>query len=320
MCSHSPRTRAADGSCGHPWYRHDARPDQAIRTTWGHPIGWFLHRNRRKTPYSVLVGGQMPLMSSVMADHVGRPGRFSRRTLLSAAGAALVSADLAATARAGVLVDHRFDRMRDRNGWGHHWYARHYSLVFDVHRGRGRLHLPAGLKSTAPSQPIPVFLLDHECRDATHELHFQVTHAGLRPGLVLHRRDAFHYLAVTVEHRRLVLASYSRTERQRAGAGTRGGARHRPPRAARGRLRADAQGGPVAGGPPSQHAARGAAAGRCRRNAGCAPGGAGGQETGVIAGQPLRPLGSAVSTHHPHRRHCSSPAPRRRTAARSPSA
>jgi hypothetical protein len=149
----------------------------------------------------------------VMADQVGRPGRFSRRTLLSAAGAALVSADLAAKARAGVLVDHRFDRMRDRNGWGGRWYARHFSLVFDVHGGRGRLHLPAGLKSTAPSQPIPVFLLDHECRDGTHELHFRVTHGGLRPGLVLHRRDAFHYLAVTVEHRRLVLASYTRADR-----------------------------------------------------------------------------------------------------------
>ncbi|HWH64636.1 MAG TPA: hypothetical protein VNS99_00985, partial [Gaiellales bacterium] len=148
-----------------------------------------------------------------MAHQGGRPGRFSRRTLLSAAAAALVSADLAATARGGVLVDQRFDRMRDRNGWGRHWYARHFSLVFDVHRGRGRLHLPAGLKSTAPGQPIPVFLLDHECRDATHELHFQVTHAGLRPGIVLRRRDAFHYLAVTVEHRRLVLASYSRAER-----------------------------------------------------------------------------------------------------------
>ena len=148
-----------------------------------------------------------------MADHLGRSGRFSRRALLSAAGAALISADLAATAGAGVLVDHRFDRMRDRNGWGRGWYARHYSLVFDVHKGRGRLHLPAGLESTAPSQPIPVFLLDHECRDATQELHFQVTHAGLRPGLVLHRRDAFHYLAVTVEDRRLVLASYGRTER-----------------------------------------------------------------------------------------------------------
>ncbi len=148
-----------------------------------------------------------------MADEVGRPGRFSRRTLLSAAGAALVSADLAATARAGVLVDHRFDRMRDRNGWGRRWYARHYSLVFDVRNGRGRLHLPAGLRSTAPNQPVPVFLLDHECRDGTQELHFQVTHGGLRPGLVLHRRDAFHYLAATVEGHRLVLASYSRTER-----------------------------------------------------------------------------------------------------------
>ena len=40
-----------------------------------------------------------------MAHQGGRPGRFSRRTLLSAAAAALVSADLAATARGGVLVD-----------------------------------------------------------------------------------------------------------------------------------------------------------------------------------------------------------------------
>jgi hypothetical protein len=134
--------------------------------------------------------------------------------LLSAAGAALVSADLAATARAGVLVDHRFDRMRDRNGWGRRWFARHYSLVFDIHRGRGRLHLPAGLESTAPDQPIPIFLLDHECRDGTHELRFEVTHGGLRPGLVLRRRDAFHYLGVTVEGRRLVLAAYTRTERR----------------------------------------------------------------------------------------------------------
>jgi hypothetical protein len=149
-----------------------------------------------------------------MADHVGGSGRFSRRTLLSAAGAALVSADLAATARAGVLVDHRFYRMHDRNGWGRRWFARHYSLGFDIHGGRGRLHLPAGLSSTASDQPIPVFLLDHECRDATHELHFHVTHAGLRPGLVLHRRDAFHYLGVTVEGRLLVLASYGRTERR----------------------------------------------------------------------------------------------------------
>src|SRR6478609_9023937 len=120
----------------------------------------------------------LSLGCSVMADHGGRPGRFSRRTLLSAAGAALVSADLAATARAGVLVDQRFDRMRDRNGWGRGWYARHFSLLFDVHDGRGRLHLPTGLKSSAPSQPIPVFLLDHECRDGTHELHFHVTHGG----------------------------------------------------------------------------------------------------------------------------------------------
>ena len=68
----------------------------------------------------------------------------------------------------------------------------------------------------------------------------------------------------------------------RAGARTCGGARHRPPRAARGRLRTDTQGRPVAGGPPARNAARGAAAKRHRRNAGCAPGGAGGQETGSL--------------------------------------
>ena len=234
-----------------------------------------------------------------MAHQGGRPGRFSRRTLLSAAAAALVSADLAATARGGVLVDQRFDRMRDRNGWGRHWYARHFSLVFDVHRGRGRLHLPAGLKSTAPGQPIPVFLLDHECRDATHELHFQVTHAGLRPGIVLRRRDAFHYLAVTVEHRRLVLASYSRAERSvlaHARVVELDTGPHVLRVAVSGRtLRA----GLWRAGHPPEHAARGAAAERRRRNAGCASGSADRRETRIVAGQPLRALGSAVSTHQP---------------------
>ena len=102
--------------------------------------GWFLHRNRRKTPlYGVLVAvisgnalGQTVGAESrnvlVIADHMDEPGRFSRRTLLTAAGAALVSADLAATAcsdsteqthqgtrsKAGAPVDHRFDRMRDQ--------------------------------------------------------------------------------------------------------------------------------------------------------------------------------------------------------------
>ena len=258
--------------------------------------------------------------SPVMADHVGGSGRFSRRTLLSAAGAALVSADLAATARAGVLVDHRFDRMRDRNGWGRDWYARHYSLVFDVHRGRGRLHLPAGLKSTAPSQPIPVFLLDHECRDATHELHFQVTHPGLRPGLVLHRRDAFHYLGGDRRGSAARAGVLQPNGAPRAGSRTRGGARHRPPRASRDRLREDAQGGPVAGGPPSQDAALGAAADRCRRNAGCAPGGAGGQETRGRCWSAVSSSRLGGFDAQPHRRRCSSPAPRSRTATGSPSA
>src|SRR4051794_22328629 len=104
--------------------------------------------------------------------------------------------------------------MRDRPGWGGYWFSPHDTLTFDVNAGHGRLHLPAGLDSSAPDQPGPVFLLDHESRDGTHELHFHVTEAHLRPGLLFQRRDAFHFVGVTVETDRLVLAVYRRSIRE----------------------------------------------------------------------------------------------------------
>ena len=73
-----------------------------------------------------------------------------------------------------------------------------------------------GPTSTAPNQPLPVFLLDHQCSDGTHELHFRVTNRTLRPGVLFRCRDAFHFFGVTVEDERLVLATYSRTKRRSA--------------------------------------------------------------------------------------------------------
>ena len=97
---------------------------------------------------------------------------------------------------------------------GAHWFSPHFDRTFDVHGGRGRLRLPAGLHTTAPNQPIPAFLLDHECSDAHQELQFRVTNPQLRPGLLFRRQDASQYLGVTVEHDHLVLASYIRTRRR----------------------------------------------------------------------------------------------------------
>ena len=140
-------------------------------------------------------------------------GRVSRRSLLAATGALLLSRRLGEAA-AGSVYDHRFGRLPNQSGWGAHWFSPHFDRTFDVHGGRGRLMLPAGLHTTAPNQPIPAFLLDHECPDAHQELQFRVTNPQLRPGLLFRRQDASRYLGVTVEHDHLVLASYIRTRRR----------------------------------------------------------------------------------------------------------
>jgi len=140
-------------------------------------------------------------------------GRVSRRSLLAATGALLLSRRLSEAA-AGSVYDHRFGRLPNQSGWGAHWFSPHFDRTFDVHGGRGRLRLPAGLHTTAPNQPIPAFLLDHECSDAHQELQFRVTNPQLRPGLLFRRQDASQYLGVTVEHDHLVLASYIRTRRR----------------------------------------------------------------------------------------------------------
>jgi hypothetical protein len=134
--------------------------------------------------------------------------------LLAAAGGAVVAGRFGGLARAAAATyDRRFGRLPDQHGWGRAWFSPHYAQLFDIHKGEGRLHLGAGLPSTAPNQPLPVFLLDHQCSDGTHELQFRVTNRTLRPGVLFHRRDAFHFLGVTVEDDRLVLATYSRTKR-----------------------------------------------------------------------------------------------------------
>jgi hypothetical protein len=144
----------------------------------------------------------------------GLVGRFSRRALLAAAGGAVVAGRFGGFARAAAATYHRrFGRLPDQRGWGPHWFSPHYARLFDVRKGEGRLHLRPGLPSTAPNQPLPLFLLDHQCSDSTQELHFRVTNRTLRPGVLFRCRDAFHFFGVTVEDGRLVLATYSRTNR-----------------------------------------------------------------------------------------------------------
>ena len=231
-----------------------------------------------------------------MAHQGGRPGRFGRRTLLPAAGAALVSADLAATARPRPRRP-TVRPIRDRTVGSATGTPPLLAVVRRPH-GRHQLHLPPA-SCDAPGPADPVFLLDHECRDATHRLRFHDA-CGPAAGILLRRR-CIHYLAVTVEHRRLVLTGCSQPARVLA---------HAPwwsstpaPTSARGRLRAHAAG--ACAGATLQHAPRGAAPAP-RRTPGCCWGRA---DEPDRSWSPLPALGSAVSTPSPQPR-CSSPAPR----------
>src|SRR5438132_5328944 len=138
---------------------------------------------------------------------------FDRRSFLAATGAAALAGRISDPAFAAAGFDQRFGLMRDQHGWGGNWFAPHYALPWDVDHGHGRLYLPPGLPTSAHNQPVPVFLLDHECADGTQEMRFRVTNTGLRPGLLFRRWNNSHFLAVTVEGHELILASYRRTAR-----------------------------------------------------------------------------------------------------------
>ncbi len=80
--------------------------------------------------------------------------------------------------------------------------------------GQGLFTLPAGLDTTAPAQPMPIFLIDRACAGATHTLDFSVTNPTLRPGILFGAQSDVDYLAVTCERHGLVLARYGRAGRE----------------------------------------------------------------------------------------------------------
>jgi PhoD-like phosphatase len=79
--------------------------------------------------------------------------------------------------------------------------------------GAGVVQLPAGLETAAPSQPVPVLLLDHESPALRAEMQFTVSNVTARPGLILAAASPHEFVGATVEGPDLVLARYSRTTR-----------------------------------------------------------------------------------------------------------
>lgn len=82
-----------------------------------------------------------------------------------------------------------FHSARDRESWGRRWLPLHYRRRVDVRRGAARLVLPKGLATTAPTQPVPVFLTDCDARRGTQTVTFTTSNATLRPGVLLDRKS-----------------------------------------------------------------------------------------------------------------------------------
>ena len=106
-----------------------------------------------------------------------------------------------------------FASLPDAKGWPEPWLAQHYLRDLRVSGGRGMFTLPAGLETTAPAQPMPIFLIDRVCAGASHTLDFSVTNRTLRPGILIGAQSDVDYLAVTCERHGLVLARYGRDGR-----------------------------------------------------------------------------------------------------------
>jgi PhoD-like phosphatase len=159
---------------------------------------------------------------------LGDAGRTSRRTFLrrvtwlAAAGASArwldrSSEDAIAGSGArgwGASALYDFTTAADATSWGPGWLPLHYLQHTDIQAGRARFLVPKGLKTAGSAQPMPVFLLDHDCAGARQRLTFSVSDATLRPGVLFQGIAPYRYLGVTVEGRQLVLARYGRTRRR----------------------------------------------------------------------------------------------------------
>ena len=137
------------------------------------------------------------------------------------AGAALAARRLSRGGGASEPVLHRAAHRYTRDfaaaapgrGWGAEWAALHDRRVV-VAGGTAVFAVPRGLVGTAAAQPMPVHLLDHDCGDCEQLATFSITHAALRPGLLLRSAGPYEYVGVTAEEGRLVLADYGREQRQ----------------------------------------------------------------------------------------------------------
>jgi hypothetical protein len=115
---------------------------------------------------------------------------------------------------AGSSLTYDFGTTADREGWDSRWLPLHYERRMDVRDGWARFELPAGLRSSAPAQPMPISLLDCDSREGAQELTFKVSNASLRPGLAFQGALPFEYSAVTVEGEQLMLSRYVRNGRE----------------------------------------------------------------------------------------------------------
>src|SRR6185503_19231183 len=80
------------------------------------------------------------------------------------AAASLLPDGIVAEAEAAPFLTADFTRRRDGDDWsgsGVRWFSRFGPRV-SVTGGRGRIAVPTPLASAADSQPISVFLLDHD--------------------------------------------------------------------------------------------------------------------------------------------------------------
>ena len=148
--------------------------------------------------------------------------RTRRNLLLGALGAAAAAGDLylpsgaagaAVEAAPFLVVD--FTGRGDSEVWSSgsaRWFSRFGSRV-GVSTLRGRITVPAPLASAADSQPVSVFLLDHDSAQPAQRLVFSVSLASTRPGVILGATNLESYLAVSVEDGDLVLSRFERTRR-----------------------------------------------------------------------------------------------------------
>ena len=148
---------------------------------------------------------------------IPRRRRVTRATLLAGVvgGAVAVPVILRGALGGGSDKEHQtgFGSLPDAKGWPAPWFAQHYLRDIRVSNGRGMFTLPAGLDTTAPAQPMPIFLIDRVCGNASHSLAFSVTNRTLRPGILIGATSDVDYLAVTCERHGLVLARYGRDGR-----------------------------------------------------------------------------------------------------------